>query len=281
MNKETDTPPTPALADEKMGLSQFLEALGGDVTGLKIDEPDPTEPPVQDDGPTDKKPLVKPKKFKELGAYAKLTDDELYGIEVPSAIEGQAPYTLGKLKDLAKDHDEFTLNGLQREQSFRDREAKLLRTEQELRDILGAIPEKAIPEKVRAELQTRRTRAETEERQRVLSVIPEWQDREVRTSELGAMIEHLQDHGFPEGYLANVLDHRTLRYIRSNMVRERNLKAALAKVQAHKPKTPAKGNKSSAPTKPANANGGRPASREQTQHDRFSNVLFANNQSRS
>lgn len=266
------------------GMADFVKALGGDITGLKVEEPPVTGEETTDEPSADRergkgKPPPKPKKLKELAGYAKLTDDELYGIEVPSAIEGAEPYTIGKLKDLAKEHDEFTLTGLKREQEFRDREAAMMRTEQELRDLLAAIGADKIDPKVRAELQTRRQKVETEERQRVLTVIPGWQDRDVRTRELGAMVEHLKDNGFPESYLASVLDHRTLRYIRNNMVRDQRIKAALEKVQVRKPSTPAKGAKSggNSPTKPA-SNGARSTTREGRFVDNFESVLFANQQ---
>ena len=274
-------------ADDQAGLAAFAAALAAATPADDGNEPDPTEeqpaqleeeqPPVDAKGKP--KPAAKPKRLKELGAYSKLSDAELYGIEVPSSVEGQKPYTLGQLKDLAAEHDEFALTGLQREQSFRDREAQLLRTEEELRDILGAIPKDAIPEKLRQQLQTRRDSAVKEERQRVLSAIPGWQDREVRTQELGAMIEHLKDHGFPEGYLANVVDHRTLRYIRSMMIQSRTIKAALEKVKQRKTVTPGKGAKPNAGSGSPRPTGGRPSTnRDQRAVDNFASVLFANSQ---
>lgn len=266
------------------GMAAFVAALGGDITGLKIEDPPVNDEPEGDEPPADEgkgkgRPAVKPKKLRELGAYAKLTDEELYGIEVPSAIEGADPYTIGKLKDLAKEHDEFTLNGLRREQEFRDREAAMLRTEQELRDLFAAIPENAIKPEVREQLKARRIKAERDERQRVLEVIPGWQDRDVRTRELGAMVEHLKDNGFPESYLASVLDHRSLRYIRNNMVRDQRIKEALEKVQKRKTSTPAKSTKSgNSPTKPTGNGSARSTTRDQRFVDNFESVLFANQQ---
>lgn len=272
---------------DQAGMADFVKALGGDITGLKIEEPQAEGEPEVDapeaDGKSKGKPPAKPKRLKELAGYAKLTDEELYGIEVPSAIEGAAPYTIGKLKDLAKEHDDFMLNGLKREQEFRDRESAMMRQEQELRDLLALIPENAIKPDVRAKLQAKRTEAETEERKRVLAVIPGWQDRDTRTQELGSMIEHLKDNGFPESYLTSVVDHRVLRYIRNNMVRDQRIKQALEKVTVRKPNTPAKGAKTggNSPTKPASNGAARSATREQRFVDNFESVLFANAQQRS
>lgn len=90
------------------------------------------------------------------------------------------------------------------------------------------------------------------------------------------MIEHLKDHGFPESYLAGILDHRTLRYIRANMVREQRIAAALEKVKQRKPVTPPKGEKPAAAAKPTAVKG--PKTYEQRQHDSFATALFKNTQ---
>jgi hypothetical protein len=120
-------------ADDLSGLEAFAAAI------------EDAEPQDSNDSPADPAaPPAKPKKLKELGAFAKLTDEELYGIEVPSAIEGSDPYTIGKLKDLAKEHDDFQVRSLDQEQKFRERESQLLRTEQELRDLFAALPADAI-----------------------------------------------------------------------------------------------------------------------------------------
>jgi len=278
------------MSREDEGLAAFAAALtdagvGEPATPPTGDgEPDPTgeqqDQPRADAEPKAKgKPAPKPKKLKELSSYAKLSDDELYAIEVPSAVEGGEAWTLGKLKDLAREHDDFTLNGLKREQEFRDRESKLLRTEEELRDILSSLPADAIKPELRERLKAKRDKAVNEERQRVLEVITEWSNRDVRTQELAAMVEHLKDNGFPESYLAGVLDHRTLRYIRANMLREQRLAAALEKVKLRKPNTPAKGAK---PTeRPATRTQGKSNARDSRAHDNFANVLFANQQLRS
>lgn len=257
-------------AAEKTALEMFSALITDAAPPQEESESPVDEEPKPGQKP---KPKPKPKLLKDLGSYASLTDDELYGIEVPSSIEGQEPYTIGKLKDLAKSHDEFTLSTLAQEQRFRDRDAALLRAEQELQDLFAALPKSAITPELRKSLQDKRDQAATEERQRVLEVIPEWQNRDIRTREIGAMIEHLRDYGFPEQYLAGVFDHRMHRYIRANMVREQRIKAALEKVTAKKPSTPSKSARSAAPAKPASPKSKSAGERE---IDNFSNVLFQN-----
>lgn len=272
MTKET-TPAAPASNAPATPPGNPLEALASALqeAGVSMTDEDASSTAVKPDD----KPAEKPKRLKDLGAYAKLTDDELYGIEVPSAVEGAEPYTIGKLKDLAKAHDDFTLHMLTKEQQFRDRDAALLRTEQELRELFAALPESAIKPELRKSLQDKRDKVATEERQRVLEAIPEWQNRDIRTRELGAMVEHLKGYGFQESFLAGVVDHRMVRYIRANMTRDAQIKAALEKVQALKSKTPPKASKTATP---APKSGTKPTMKthEQRQLDNFSSVLFNN-----
>jgi len=273
-------PQDKGAADDAQGMADFLTALGGDVTGLKIEEPvadtvDDAPPSDESASTTGKKPALKPKKLKELSTYAKLSDDELYAIEVPSSLEGAEPYTIGKLKDLAAEHDEFKLNGLRRDQQFRETESKLLRAEQELRELFAALPKDAV--KALDGVREKLTQTEAKERQRVLEVIPAWQDRETRLSELGAMVEHLKDNGFPESFLQSVLDHRVMRYIRNNMVRDARIKQALEKVKARKPTTPPKGVQRESTRAPSSGRT-QPRGHAQRQIDNFENVLLSNTQ---
>jgi hypothetical protein len=69
------------------------------------------------------------------------------------------------------------------------------------------------------------------ERERTLAVIPEWSDESRREADLSGMVEHLTRAGFPESYLSQVSDHRTMAYIRTNMLREQRINQALDMVK--------------------------------------------------
>jgi hypothetical protein len=70
-----------------------------------------------------------------------------------------------------------------------------------------------------------------QERQRTLEVIPEWKDEARRTEEITGIVEHLGSYGFPKNYLSSVVDHRTIKYIRENFLREQRLRRALEQVK--------------------------------------------------
>lgn len=226
--------------------------------------------------PQGEKPKGKPKTMAELAVTLGVEPAELYGIQVPSAQEGAEPYTLGKLKDLAAEHDDFTLRSLRLEDDARKRQSEFMRAEAELQEILATLPPDAIKPEARAKLEAKRNRALVSERQRVLEVIPEWKDATVRTQEIESMVEHLKDYGFPETYLSSVFDHRTLRYIRANWQREQQIRKALERVQEKKPTTPPK-SKAPAAQKPASRRNGMVPVEEQQAHKFGELILKAAN----
>lgn len=252
------------------GLASFAEALAAArMPATDADAATRTEEPTEKTADTAIPPpkKAKPKDLADAAAQLGLKDADLYALLVPSKREGADPYTIGKLKDLAEEHDDFILRGLERDQRDREKHAQYLRATQELEDIIGSLPPEAIKQEVRDKLEARRKTAMAKERQLVLDAIPEWRDADVRTQELEAMAEHLQDAGYPAEYLVGVYDHRTLRYIRDNMLREKAIAAALEKVKERKPTTPPK----SARQSPAPGKG--PAApvpgRDQVAHARF------------
>jgi hypothetical protein len=257
----------PTSKPEPSGLEAFAEALkqGGTVEvpeGEHQTEAEPVEKPAK---------KVKPKDFAQLAEVLGIDAKDLYDIQVPSSVEGAEPFTLGKLKDLAKDHDDFAVRTLEHDEKVRKTQTEFMRAEQELRELFAALPPDAIKPEVRAKLQAKRDKALTEERQRVLDAIPEWKDATLRASELEAMDEHLKNYGFPASYLASVFDHRTLRYIRANWQREEQIRRALEKVAERRPSTPPK-SQGSRPVTKSQQRG--PVSKEQQQASRFAQQIL-------
>jgi hypothetical protein len=215
-------------------LSRLAEALRAEREG------EPAADDGEEQAPEGKAPEGKPKDLAGLAALLKIEPAELYKVTVPSSREGAEPYTLGKLKDLAAEHDDFEVRSLQLEENDRKRQAEFLRAEQELQAIFASLPPEAIKPEARAKLEARRNKALADERPRVLKAIPEWENPDVRTLELEQMVEHLKEYGFPETYLSTVFDHRTLRYIRDNWRRAVQVQKALERVAERKPNTPPK-----------------------------------------
>ena len=232
------TPPA-APPQARTPLEIFTEAL----------QVKPKDAPPQDAPPPVERVKLKskPKSIAELTQLVELEADDIYALEVPSAQDGAAPYTVGKLKDLAANEDKHALRSVQLETDYRAKEAKLLAAETELHDILAALPANVVTPKLREHLANKRNAAAVTERQRVLDVIPEWRDAAVRSQELGAMVEFLKGNGFPESFLGSVIDHRMMRFIRGAWQMETMVKAVLEKVKERTPTTPPKSGKAPAP----------------------------------
>ena len=239
---KTEAPPAnpPAAPPQaRTPLEIFQEAL-------QVKAPDA---PLKEEAPPAErvKLKTKPKSIAELSQLIELEADDIYALEVPSAQDGAAPYTVGKLKDLAANEDKHALRSVELETQYRSKEAKLLAAETELQDILAALPANVVTPKLREHLANKRNAAATTERQRVLDVIPEWRDAAVRSQELGAMVEYMKGNGFSESFLGSVLDHRMMRFIRGAWQMETMVKAALEKVKERTPSTPPKSGKAPVP----------------------------------
>jgi hypothetical protein len=218
-------------------LAELAQLLRNEKEGTP-DADSTATPPVKDAQPP--APKDPPKNLAALAEALGVEVSKLYDIQIPSARDGEEPYTLGKLKDLAADHGEFTVRTIALEEEYRKKQGEYMRAEQELQAILATLPADAISEKARSALRAKRDQVIKAERTRVLETIPEWQDVEVRTQELEQIVEHLRDYGFPENYITSIFDHRTLRYIRENWRREVQLRKALERVQERKPTPPPK-----------------------------------------
>jgi len=132
---------------------------------------------------------------------------------------------------------------LKSDEKARAREAAIARAEQEIQTILETLPPEALkPEKLEA-IRRRRDEQLNKQRARTLEIIEEWRDETVREKEIGEIVEHLRDYGFPDSFLSHVTDPLTLRYIRENHLRDQRIKKFLAKVQEAKPQPIAKGGK--------------------------------------
>lgn len=190
-----------------------------------------------------------PKNLESLAAELELDLPALYDIEIPSSREGEAPYTFGKLKDLAADRDNFAIQNLQRDNEFNRQQSELIAAQNELDAFVSSIPKELLKPEVLNQFREKYQRNLAQERTRTLEMISEWRDPVVRAREMQAMVEYMGENGFPAHFLTHVHDSRMIRFIRNNWRRETALKAALEKVKEVKPTTPPKP-KAAAPQKP-------------------------------
>lgn len=192
----------------------------------------------------------KPTKFNDLAGKLGLELDDLYKLEVSQAEDG-TPVTVENLKDYYGKQADLSLREIEFEERRTKTEADLMQAQQELRELMAALPEKAIKPEVLQKVRDKHDAQMKLERKRTLEVIPEWSDEKKRTADLEGMSEHLKQYGYPTDHLERVADHRQIKYIRDNYLREQRIRKALEAVRAGKPN----------PTKPSTPTGKAPQKR--------------------
>ena len=177
---------------------------------------------------------AKPTKFNDLAGTLGVELDDLYKLEISQADDG-TPVTIENLKDFYAKQEDSTLREIEFEERRTRQESELLQAQEELRELMAALPENAIKPEVLQKVRAKHDAQVQLERRRTLEVIPDWQDEKTRTADIEGMAEHLQQYGYPVDHLERVADHRQIKYIRDNWQREQRIRKALEKVRAGKP----------------------------------------------
>lgn len=205
----------------------------------------------------------KPKTIIEAAERLGIKPEDFYKLEVSIEEDGEAqPFTLSALKDAHKERQNFQLEQLEWGENKATQEGELLRSRNEIVELLSMLPKEAIKPEVINKIRQKHDASIKLENERTLNVIPEWKNEQRRTDEMGAMREHLTKAGFPTNYLNNVSDHRTMRYIRENMLREQRITKALSMIKLKTPKGQAptpRGNSMRGAPKPTTAQRGNAA----------------------
>lgn len=199
------------------------------------------------------KAKAKPKTLKDWAEQAGLEAKDLYAVEVPISEGGDAkPVSLGELKDAYAKQDDMTRRELDFAERVAKQEADWTRTQSELKALIQALPPKALSEQAIAMVRGRAEADLKTERDATLRAIPEWSDQTRRETELQGMVEHLQDYGFPPGYLQQGFNHRLVRFVRDSYLRKQRIEQALAGVKrVEKPSTTGKAKPSGVAKKPS------------------------------
>jgi len=213
------------------GMDSLAELLAAGEPGNETTET-PGGDPAESGGSKEK---TKPTKFNDLAGALDVDLDTLYKLNV--SIDGhEEPVTVEMLKDSYKQRRDFELERIEFDETISSQQAELLRAKTELNEILQSLPKNAVRPEVLAKIRARHDQTMKAERARTLDAIKSWSDPDKRTADLAAMSEHLSQYGFSVDYLAQIQDHRMFPYIRDNMLREKRVREALAKVKAGKPK---------------------------------------------
>lgn len=177
---------------------------------------------------------AKPTKFNDLAGTLGLELDDLYKLEISSGTDGK-PITVEYLKDLHSKQEDFVLRELQFEERRQQQEGELIRAQNELRDIMAQLPEKAIKPEVLERVRKKHDDVRALERTRTLEMIPDWRDDTRRAEDIKGMVEHLKAYGFPENFLDTAFSARMVKYVRDNWMREQRIRKALDLVTSGKP----------------------------------------------
>ena len=214
---------------------------------------------------------AKPKTLEAIAEALGVEVKDLYDITVPFSVgDDVQAKTLGEIKDQISERDNFEVDRLAWEEQRTTRENELMKSNQELTDIVSMLPRSAISPELVSAVASKRAAAIANESELTKKVIPAWTDETVEAKDRETMREHLSAYGYPANYLDQVVDHRTLRYIRESMLREQRVTRALEQVKTvrkpgHKPST--------RPTKTAARSSNRPTSRNASQLDQVNELL--------
>jgi hypothetical protein len=228
---------------------------------LRGDEPDERESDEQDTGDPgeSRKPKGKPKNLAELAERLGVKVEDLYAVEfMPASQGGTKAVTLGELKDLHAKQSDFDARALRSEEDRTRREGELMRAQAEMNELLASLPKNVIKPEILEQVRRKHETRLQSERARTLDVLPDWKDDAKRVEEMSGIVEHLKGYGFPANYLASIYDHRSLKYIRENWLREKRIREALEKVKEVKPQSTSK----------SRSNGGKAPERAATQPNR-------------
>ncbi len=212
---------------EEQQTAPGIEALG-DL--LAADENDAGASKDDADGSQD----APPSKFNDLAGKLGIELDDLYKLEVSQADDGSI-VTVETLKDYYAEQADYSMREVEFEERKTKSESAIMQAQEELRELMAALPEKAIRPEVLQKIRDKHDAQGALERKRTLDVIPEWQDAKIRTADLEGMSEHMKQYGYPVNHLERIADHRQIKYIRDNWQREQRIRKALAAVKAGKP----------------------------------------------
>ena len=208
-----DDPTPPRGSDEQLD----------EVSALLVD---PEKPDTHTDGEAgaggDTKTLA------GLAERLGVKPDEIYKMQIPMRDDGTM-VTLGELKDQAGkalDLDAMTVEIDERRTAF---ENDMLRSRQQLNDIVSLLPEvpPALVERARAA----QIEVADRERNALLEVMPAWRDDAVYQSARDDILAAVADYGFQRFDLDAVVDHRLTKLLHDFAGMKKRIAAANAKAK--------------------------------------------------
>jgi len=174
-------------------------------------------------------PSKPPESMEELSKRLGLKPEQVYGVKIPLS-DGAEPLTIGQLKDRVGELVDLETRETQFEARRMRAEGELMRSQSEIRELLAMIPKEHIRPEVVNKIRQRHEANMVSERRMTLEHIPEWRDEKRAGEDLQGMIGLLGEYGFDETFISTVHDHRAIKFIRDMYLRDKRIKAALARV---------------------------------------------------
>lgn len=183
-----------------------------------------------DNGDTvDIDPSKPPESMDDLSKRLGFKPEQIYNVKIPLA-DGAEPLTIGQMKDRVGELVDLETREAQFEQHRVRAEGELLRAQTEVRNLLAMIPKEQIRPEIVNKLRQQHDENMVRERRLTMENIPQWKDEQRRAEDLQGMIEFMREYAFEDSFLSTVHDHRAIKFIRDMYLRDKRIKAALAKV---------------------------------------------------
>jgi len=194
-----------------------------------------------------------------LAKRLKVKPEDLYSkLKIAMGTDGKQ-LTLGEIKDVASKATDLTRRELEFQERHDKSNGELIRARSEIRELISAIPEKALKPEV---LNVMRERHETyvkAQRAETLRLIPDWKDEKVRTEEMQGMLDHLKEYGFNTSDFTTIEDARYFNYIRAMYKLQTRVRKAMEQVKLQDTATR---------TAPAKTSGKSPRKQSESKHEK-------------
>jgi hypothetical protein len=253
-NGTTQTNFTPPTARDR--LAEYRDT--------PVETPNPAAPeeiaePQAD--PAEKQPKAKPTSLTELAETLGVEVKDLYAIKFPAAADGKE-HTVGELKDMLAERDDFNTRSLQWERDRQAKEASFRDANEQLRVLIKALPKSALSPAILEHAKKKHELSLQAERERTLNAIPEWKDELIAKADLEEISELVRSYGFNQEDVASMADHRTVQLLRDYAKLKRRVDKALAQVEEVKTQNLAKSRNNPAPKQKSKTQAETPATFE-------------------
>lgn len=173
-----------------------------------------------------------------LAERAGIDAEALYALTVPLG-DGREPVKLGDLKDKFQDLQRVDQTRTDLEQERSDFQNEMLRSRQELSEVLKLLPN--LPPELIAKAQQAHVSNLDNQRTELLALFPEWSDDSKYQSAQGEILAAVEEYGFGRADMDAVHDHRLTKLLHDFAKLKQRVAKANAKAKELRPSAPKRG----------------------------------------